>query len=184
MLDKFAEALSLLQRGTLYMRQAQVHLKSIESQTSPELTTVKSAMDDVSLLQVRLERSESRTSRDWFEYNLVSGEAVKPQAAGDGALTLAVENISLHKQANGRRAKKPRKIGPVFFDVAFNYIAPVRTDEQAEDLYSDRPGDHGAAFLGDNVEEARTGVDEDARSPSASAQSAGRGIWGFFGMRK
>lgn len=184
MLDKYGQALTLLQRGTLYVRQTSSTLDSLEPGESAALTTLTSARDDVPLLMKRLERAEARASRDWHNYTVSSQPSGGP-ITGDDSLALAVEHISLQRQIIGERAKKTGKVGPIFFDVAFNYIAPVRTDSPAQELETDEPGHGEAVIATDHPTQEYASSDRKSSSHTASEQqSTGRGIWGFFGRRK
>lgn len=190
MLDKYPEALTLIQRGNIYVRQSQTFMASVDGQSLEQLgnlgdlPSVKSAVVDLPVLQNLLERTEARASRDWYAYTLQPIKIDDSIVASDASLGIGVESMSLNKELTGRRSRKAAKIGPVFFDVAFSYIATVHTDEQAAQLPKESVVEQEQAAVAPAAQRSTDLEGAPASQSSAEAQPAGRGLWGFFGRRK
>lgn len=193
MLDRFPEALSLLQRGSLYVRQAQTVFAAIsfsnptEADLPAEVQPVVQASKQVPGLLKLLERAEVRTSKDWYTFTSLPSASEGGSLANSALLEKVVENISLQNARSiGKRSKKPRKAGPVFFDVAFNYIAPVVTDLAGEVFVTDASDETVITTDVEAKEQVESIRDKQGESSASTseAQSVGRGLWGFFGRRK
>lgn len=191
MLDKYPEALSLLQRGSLYVRQAQAMLATFDTQAIAEEAAASGLQmtglisQQIPTLQSLLERAEDRTSKDWYAFTLVPSPTDNELAASIGHVGLPVENLSLQNTATGRRGKKARKVGPVFFDVAFSYIATVGTEMQADDLVTEALSkDTVSTVPTEKQTDPSSEVSEKTSETTSSEQAGGRGLWGLFGRRK
>lgn len=210
LVGKYPESLSLAQRANLYVRQ----LRS-SPLTPEELATVgTSEMTDVAEdesshvgvtafavvensvteLEKELAMAEDRSKKDWYVFQLAEQE----EAKGDGqdAAAEAINRLSLRPAV--KKATKKRA-GPLFFDVAFNYVAGIDLDvldSASKGRYPDvaesaNPARSTVQQTKDVVTEAATPakeIVEEAINASAgntpSKASAGRGIWGFFGRGK
>ena len=192
MLAKYPEALSLLQRGSLYVRQAQTLVDAVgtskltDADLPASLQPVEHASQQIPGLQKSLERAEARTSKDWYTFTLSPSDTQGCASAKSTPLGLAVENLSLQNaKAPGRRSTKPRKAGALFYDVAFSYIAPVATDLPVESVTDVSAESVMTVNMQANEQLEAIGDKQGKTSASSSeVQPAGRGLWGFFGRRK
>ena len=148
LVDKYPEALSLFQRASLYIRQlrsSSVLLADL-SEATPEtpaaakhhrgVTTLLIPDAAVASLEEQLGAAEHRARKDWFLFQHASTSAVATaergaiaddeQDEGQG-LDSAVKSLALNGQQSGAQRSKKRT-GPLFFDVAFNYVAGIDLD--------------------------------------------------------
>lgn len=159
--------------------------------------------DSVKQLEAQLAKAEDRNKKDWFLFQQASEQEAK--ANQDDIATEAINGLLING-APAKKAKK-KKAGPLFFDVAFNYVAGVDLEVldaawkgQLEDLPAaassiqkeaeqQQPGlvqqtkdvvMETAAQAKEAVEEAVSGSAPNTPSKAAS----GGGIWGFFGRGK
>ena len=99
---KYAEAVSLTQRGHLRIREARSTLSILPSESSslPQLRFYPLDAKALDALERQLMKDEERYNKEWFGYN-------------GGTVGLSEEQDGNHKH------KKP-----LFFDIAFNYVEP------------------------------------------------------------
>ncbi|KAK9900292.1 hypothetical protein P389DRAFT_192574 [Cystobasidium minutum MCA 4210] len=200
MLDKYAEAITLLQRGALYLRQARSASDTLSSE--PAFGTEDRASgraigcptaDDFNQLQMALEQAESRSRKDWYIHTVQPEGEIEDPASID----VAVKNMTLRSTSPSKRNIKRKRAGPLFFDVAFSYIAPVGTEMSVDSQGSvlDSVNGNVAAVEGlasASKELASPAINKDegdrAQQPTeadnAASSTSGRGLWGFFGRRK
>ncbi|GJJ13873.1 hypothetical protein Clacol_008130 [Clathrus columnatus] len=94
---RYAEAVTLTQRGQLHMREAKTMIRLLTGQVSPHLEFYPITTEMVSEMEARLAEFEEKCKREWFGYN---GGVVR------------------ERKPEGKHEK------PVFFDIAFNYVEP------------------------------------------------------------
>lgn len=148
-------------------------------------------------LEKELSTAEDRSKKDWYLFRLAEEENAKSDQAETAAV--AIDGLSLAHA--GRPKVQAKKAGPLFFDVAFNYIASVDLElldaaAKGEDVepISQVPA---AADSPSVVEQAKDVVMETAQkaqeavqdavsgsAPGTPSKSGGSGIWGFFGRGK
>lgn len=196
LLEKFPEALTLLQRSHLYIRQARSSLfpTDTEGLTDTDLSTITLTLDESSLsrLETLVQAFEKRATIDWFLQQHTASQKDSADINQD------VASLSLDKP-------KPRKkAGPTLFDVAYNYVAGIdldRLDQAAQGIaVPSKRSQEAQATIDMQVDEdpepasipqtvnaavekvAAAIVPEVPASPSKN--TSGGGIWGFFGRKK
>jgi hypothetical protein len=203
MLDKYPESLVLLQRASLYVRQAQSAAAGILSDDVDEIETA--SLKDViptstviTDLQTMLQSSEERASRDWYIHTLQPSKDTEQVRDKTDEMDSAIKAMSL--QAGAKKRKNGRaKPGPLFFDVAFNYLASVDT-ETALALANNAAHESTTAAVSDVLQavkervstvlpHAAASADVDMQTSSEEPKEAptpapARGIWGLFGRKK
>lgn len=193
MLDKYPEALSLLQRGNLYLRQAQSLLTTVGTPipsvqpVSTGLPHPVESLEKLPALQKALENAETRAGKDWYLYSLLPKDHTDESTSASPSLDRSLKAMALQGADSGR--KKGRKPGPLFFDIAFSYIAPVGVDTLPEDSALNLPvGDDRAtatAAPGQAAEDSHAHVNQVVTEPpQVETQNSSRGLWGLFGRRK
>ena len=146
LVDKYPEALSLFQRASLYIRQLRSSAVPLSNlvEATPDTPAAKHHRGvtallipdaSVAALEAQLNEAEHRARKDWFLFQHASTSAVAESGAtaadeqgqGQGqGLDSAVKGLVLNGQPGARRSKK--RTGPLFFDVAFNYVAGIDLD--------------------------------------------------------
>ncbi|CAL1697046.1 unnamed protein product [Somion occarium] len=96
---KYAEALTLMQHGSLHLREAQSTLTLLLSEDADPISTLEPlfyplTIDDITHLEEELSSDSLQCKKDWFAFN--------------GGATTA-EGVKPHKK-------------PLFFDIALNYV--------------------------------------------------------------
>lgn len=162
-----------------------------EDAQNPSLPMLKSTHERMPSLQVELEEAESRARKDWYLHTL---QPTKPQEEA-APIDEAVKTMSLQTATSAKHDKRRKKAGPIFFDVAFSYIAPVGTEILVDSLNSapmaNVPGDTKSSAVESNVagSSSESSPLKDAISTAQTVapeptSTAGRGLWGLFGRRK
>ena len=148
LVDKYAEALSLFQRASLYIRQLRSSAVPLSElvEATPDTPAAKHHRGvtpllipdtSVAALEAQLSEAEDRARKDWFLFQHAARSTSEADAAESGAtateeqgqglgLDSAVKGLALYGQSGAKRSKK--RTGPLFFDVAFNYVAGVNLD--------------------------------------------------------
>lgn len=98
---RYAEAVTLTQRGQLHMREAKTMLSILPGKISPHLSFYPINDGMVADMEGKLAEFEEKCKREWFGYN--------------GGLV-------------GERKPGSRHEKLVFFDIAFNYVEPPMDD--------------------------------------------------------
>lgn len=225
LLDKYPESLTLYQRGSLYVREARSLSDSFAHISADALDSEGTAQLGVSPLLTpaasidesdkALTSAQQRAEKDWFLYHF-RAQQKQQQAATEGekdSLSGAVQGMAIDPTSDAApaAASKARK-GPLFFDVAFNYIAGVDLDrldaaskgEEVTLLTTQTVGataEKEVEGLVGTIKEAVTTVKDavmeqpvdqsmevelaqkDDGAKAAEGKSGG-GIWGFFGRKK
>lgn len=139
-------------------------------------------------LEGRLTAAEGRSEKDWFTYRYAK------KIQDEKALDEAVQGLAIAADSGKRK-----KAGPLFFDVAYNYVASIDIDllQQAADgvtVATQVPAasqmvqaEHDKPVVTQAMEavvdKAKEAVAA-APAPEETSASPSRGIWGFFGRGK
>lgn len=189
MVDRFPEALTLVQRGGLYYRQAQTLLQSVDvedhkdvkdSSTSVILENLQSELPSV---QAALEKAEVRASKDWYFHRLGPSEDLQAAAS----VETAVESLTLTAPTLKDKKRKRAKPGPTFYDVAFSYIAPVAivdTNVPNKSATTLDPASVQKDVVPSDAADTTLMNAEAPQSDPPASSTSGRGLWGLFGRRR
>ena len=121
LLEKYPEALTLFQRASLYLRQ--VHSHDPGASDTPIDASIKHLLVAATAeadFRERLAQAEDRVRKDWFIYQYSQDAKAKE------GLDSAISRMDIDEPVS--LPKKSKKAGPLFFDVAFNYVAGIDID--------------------------------------------------------
>jgi hypothetical protein len=189
LIEKYPESLTLFQRASLYLRQVRPHEPETSNASASDAGIKHLLVSPLSeaTFRERLAQAEDRVQKDWFTYQYSQDDKAKEGLDG------AIGKMEI-EEATSLPKKKNKKAGPLFFDVAFNYVAGIDTDvleraalgEGGLEMQKPIPSSIQSvgAAVANKVEEVVEAVASTTSAGPETPSKTGGGIWGFFGRGK
>lgn len=178
------------------MRQLSNIRSSISSNTVEDASGLESLVPgdgDLDSLTKQLSSASSRVLTDWYVFSPSEKKTTEISEDTDLNGTLGGLTLNVNPRGNARK-RKVKRAGPVFFDVAFNYVAAVDHETLTVEVRSQVPFEASRTYEPSIDLRQPAATQEQVRQEEAEAEvesghagtpdTSKKSIWGFFSRSK